>query len=76
MSKYRAIVSITFDDDDLQYLAEALDIDNINDPQEALNGSLDNLDLGSGWLEQFYVDGEPQIFRLSSGIQVEVSDHD
>lgn len=77
MTQYRAIVSITFEDDDLQELAEALGVpvDRL-DPHESLWGSLDILELGSGWVEQFFVDGEPTIARLSGGIAVEVNPHE
>ena len=77
MSKYRAIVSIEFDDDDLQELADALgvDLDRIS-PDEAVIGELDGLALGSAWLEQLFSNGQPTIARLSGGIQVEVNPHD
>ena len=75
MTKYRAIVSITFDDADLQEIANEFGVGNV-DPHEALNGSLDNLDFGSGWIEQLFADGSPQICRMSGGIDVEVDYHD
>jgi len=73
MSKYRAIVSITFDDDDLEELAEVLEFDN-PDAQDVLQGSLDNFVLGYPLIEQIFKDGEPTICRLSGGIMVEVSE--
>lgn len=77
MKQYRAIVSITFDDDDLKELADAIGVpsDQIR-ADDALDGSLDNLDFGSGWVEQFFVDGQPTILRLSGGILVEINEHD
>lgn len=77
MANYRAIVSITFDDDDLESMAESYGIpeDRI-DANEILTGSLDNLELGSGWIEQIFKDAEPCIFRLSGGIMIEVNEHD
>ncbi len=50
MKSYRATVTIEFDDEDLQGLAETLGADNIN-PHDALNGALDNLDIGVGIIE-------------------------
>ena len=76
MTNYRAIVSITFDDDDLSEVAEAFGLDSNPDALEMLNGSLDNLELGSGWVEQLFADGRPTIGRLSGGIMVEISEHD
>jgi len=73
MSKYRAIVSITFDDDDLEELAEVLEFDN-PDAQDVLQGSLDNFVIGYPLIEQIFKDGEPTIRRLSGGIMVEVSE--
>lgn len=75
MANYRAIVSITFDDDDLEQLAEECGIERI-DAYESINGSLDNLELGTGWLEQLFKNGNPTIHRMSGGINVEVNDHD
>ena len=74
MSKYRAIVSIEFDDDDI---SEALGGDvgrsrNI-DPQDFIYGELDNLSVGGGWVEQLFVDGEASIIRLSPGMTVEIN---
>ncbi len=73
MSKYRAIVSITFDDDDLDDFSEWNDGKHC-DAQEILQGSLDNFVLGCPWIEQIFKDGEPTIRRLSGGIMVEVSE--
>ncbi len=75
MSKYRAIVSITFDDDDLKDFANQIGTDNL-DASDAVNGSLDNLEFGSGWLEQLFEDGKPTIWRASGGIKVEVNEHE
>lgn len=77
MTQYRAIVSITFDDDDLEELANAHGISagEIH-ADEALDGTLDNLDLGNGWVEQFFVNGQPTITRLSGGIAVEINPHE
>jgi hypothetical protein len=73
MSKYRAIVSITFDDDDLDELAEVIEFDN-PDAQDVLQGSLDNFVLGCPWIEQIFKDGKPMIRRLTKGVMVEVSE--
>jgi hypothetical protein len=77
MTAYRAIVSITFDKDDLQDLADNLgiNVDKI-DPLEAITGSMDNIDLGSAWVEQLFKDGNPTITRLSGGISVEINEHE
>jgi hypothetical protein len=76
MSKYRAIVSITFDDDDLKELAENIGFYSSNDygADDMLQGELDNLGLGSTWVEQIFKDGKPMIRRLSGGMMVEVSE--
>ena len=76
MSKYRAIVSITFDDDDLKELAENIGINSSNDygADDMLQGELDNFCLGSTWVEQIFKDGEQTIRRLSGGMMVEVSE--
>lgn len=77
MTKYRAIVSITFDTDDLEEAAESfgVDVDRL-DPSETLNGYLDNLGLGYAWVEQMFEDGRPTIGRLSGGITVEINEHE
>jgi len=75
MTQYRGIVSVTFDDEDLQELCDACGVESM-DPYDAIQGSLDNLELGSGWLEQFFVNGSPKIGRLSGGISVEVNEHE
>jgi hypothetical protein len=79
MTTYRAIVSITFDDDDLQAMADNLgvEVERLRrDPGSTLNGCLDNLEFGGAWIEQLFADGEPTIMRLSGGIQVEVNPHE
>lgn len=52
--KYKATVTIEFDDEDLEQLDESLDANGHyqENPMDALNGALDNLALGSGWIEQ------------------------
>jgi len=77
MTQYRAIVSITFDDDDLKELADAIGVpsDQMR-ADDALDGSLDNLEFGSGWVEQFFVNGKPTITRLSGGIAIEINEHE
>lgn len=76
MTSYRAIVSIEFDDDDLKDLADDLDIDvERPDPNDVLFGALQNLEIGNGWIEQMFADGEPQIVRLGEGILVEINPH-
>jgi hypothetical protein len=74
MAKYRAIVSINIDDDDLAELGNNLGIDYAPEITEALNGELDNFGLGSCWIEQIFRDKQPIIHRLSGGITVEVTD--
>jgi hypothetical protein len=78
MSKYRAIVSFTFDDGDLADLAENLGIyPSRLQPDDAINGEIDNLSFCSGWLEQLFRDGQPTIRRLTGdGISVEISPHE
>lgn len=77
MTTYRAIVSVTLDEDDLQELADNIGIDvNKLDPLEAVNGSMDNIDLGSAWVEQLFKDGKPMITRLSGGIAVDINEHE
>ena len=75
MANYRAIVSIMFDSEDLQDFADSLGINGVN-PDEALDGMLDNLEFGSGWTEQIFQDGTPTIVRLTNGIMVEISPHE
>lgn len=76
MAKYRAIVSIEFDSDDLEQFAEqnGFRSDDI-DPMEFIGGEMDNLSVGSGWIEQMFVNGRPQITRLSGGIDVQINEH-
>lgn len=79
MTKYRAIVSITFNDDDLEEMAGNIGVEPdllLRDPGSTLDGCLDNLEFGSAWIEQLFRDGEPTIVRLSGGIQVEVNEHE
>jgi hypothetical protein len=74
--RYRAIVSIEFDDEDLATLAAQLGTDDL-DPADAVGGELDSMALGSGWVEQLFRNGRPTIHRLTGdGIQVTVNDHD
>ena len=73
MSKYRAIVSIEFDDEEVQEFAEMIGAGSI-DPDDYVSGHLDEI-FGSTWIEQLFKDGEPTIYRLSGGIMVEVSEH-
>lgn len=75
MINYRAIVSITFDSEDLQDFADSLGVNGIK-PDEALDGVLDNLEFGNGWTEQIFQSGKPTIIRLSNGILVEISPHE
>jgi hypothetical protein len=75
MSKYRAIVSITFDDEDLEEMAENIGIKSI-DVDQMLQGELDNFGLGCPWIEQIFKDRNPTIRRLSKGIMIEVSEDD
>lgn len=80
MTVYRAIVSVTFTDRDIREMAEAMDVEFerlANDPLSLVSGELDNLSLGSTWVEQLFEDGRPTMFRLSSGdINVEIGPHD
>lgn len=77
MKKYRAIISIEFDDDDLQQLADEHDVDvSRMDPSDVMNGELDNMSFGNHWVEQIFCDGKPTIRRLSGGIKIEVNPHD
>lgn len=76
MSRFRAIVSIEFDSDDLKQFAENLGLDEI-DPDDAVRGELDNFGLGTGWIENIFRNGQPTVHRLSDdGIQITVNDHD
>lgn len=76
-NKYRAIVSITFDDDDLAELAENVgcEPDEMN-ASDAIDGELSNMSFGNTWIEQLFRNGKPTIMRLSGGIKVEVNEHD
>ncbi len=76
MARYRAIVSITFNDEELDDLAKAIGARRRVEPFEALTGELDNFGLGTYWIEQVFRDREPTMVRLSGGIQVEISDHE
>lgn len=76
MVKYRAIVSVTFDDEDLAQLAKLLDVEPNLDPLQTLDATLDNLELGSGWIEQLFANGRPMMLRVSGGIMVEVNEHE
>lgn len=76
MTKYRAIVSIEFDDEDLENLALQIGANGPIPPDLAIDGELDNLSFGSTWTEQLFRDGEPTIARLSGGIQVEINPHE
>ena len=75
MPKYRAIVSIIFDEDDLEDMADEMGIDAEDvDIHQAISGDLDSLSIGCPWIEQIFVDREPTIHRLSGGIDIVVSD--
>ena len=77
MIQYRAIVSIYFDEEDLADLAENFGVDPERlDAGDCINGALDNLDFGRGWLEQIYVNGSPRIGYLTEGITVMISPHE
>lgn len=76
MAKYRAIVSITFDDEDLEELKDQLDVISHLDPIETIRGELDNLSFGSAWIEQVFKNESPMIHILTEGIKVTVSPHD
>lgn len=77
MSKYRAIVSIEFDQDDLDELCGMAGIDSGSiDPSDAISGCMDDLPFGYAWIEQLYQDGRETILRLSDGISVDISSHE
>ncbi len=77
MTKYRAIVSIEFDQEEIESFLEEIGADPESaDPHDDLNSALDNLPFGSAWIEQIFEDGKPTIQRLSGGIMVEVNDHE
>ncbi|MDO8684512.1 MAG: hypothetical protein Q7N50_13650 [Armatimonadota bacterium] len=77
MTKHRAIVSITFDDDDLKEFADSVGLDQSQiDVDATVHGMLDNLEFGCGWLEQLFEDGSPTIGRLSYGLLVEINTHE
>lgn len=71
MAHYRAIVSIEFDDEELEDIFGPG-----TSPSEAVNGEIDNLTFGSGWVEQIFRNKKPLIARLSGGVNVEISDFD
>lgn len=71
--KYRAIVSITFNSEDLR---EVTDIHGTMDPTEVISAELDGLSIGTAFVEQVYENGEEMIYRSSGGMMVEVSEHD
>lgn len=59
MTKYKAVVVIEFDDEDIQELKEGLDVpeDQHLDPLSCLEGSLDNLDMPAvAWVNNFFID--------------------
>jgi hypothetical protein len=75
-TKFRAIVSIEFDSEDLQTFAENLGIDEM-DASDAITGELDGFGLGVAYLEQFYRNGQPTVHRLTGdGIEITINDHD
>lgn len=77
MTKYRAIVSIFFDDEDLAELAEHIGVDvSRMDPHETLSGELDNLGIGRAWIEQVFENGMKTIRRGGGGMMVEINAHD
>lgn len=74
--KYRAIVSIEFDDDDLAELAETFGVDKVY-AGDAITGEMDNLGFGVAWIEQLYCNGLPTVLRLNQGgLQITINDHD
>lgn len=75
MAKFRAIVSIQFDTDDLRDIAKHYGSDRI-DAFEAINGEMDNLSFGCAHVEQLFQEGEPTIHRLSGGMNVEINEHE
>lgn len=76
MTKYRAIVSIEFDSEDLRTFAEGMGVDDI-DACDAITGELDAFGLGCAYLEQFYRNGQPTVHRLAGdGIEITINDHD
>lgn len=76
MSKYRAIVSITFDEKDLERLAKALCVHVKSvDAMDAVNSNLDNLSVGIGRLEQLFVKGKPTIDNLSDELLIAITPH-
>ena len=79
MTKYRAIVSIYFDDEDLEELADELGIEPerlSRDLHSTINGDLDQLSLSSNtWIEQIFVDGDPQVAHFGETMTVIVTDH-
>jgi hypothetical protein len=77
MAKFRAIVSIEFDDEDLASLSEHLGIEPARlDPSEAINGVMDNSSFGNSWIEQIFQDGRATLTRISGGILTEIDPHD
>lgn len=74
--QYRAIVSIEFTSEDLQEYVDLLGVDEM-DPMEAVTAELDNMSLGTGWLEQAFRDGIPMISRMTAGgLEITINDHD
>jgi len=79
MSKYKAIISIDFDDEDLEEYAQSVgaDVERIKESvSEVVDGCLDSIELGSAWVEQLFINEDPVILRLSGGMSVEVNSFD
>lgn len=59
MASYTATVTIKFDDEDIQELCDhyGIDYERVS-PVELLHGSLDNLDIGQGFVEQIVTDND------------------
>ncbi len=79
MNQYRAIISINFDDEDIKEYAEMIGVSEERLSQDVdmlVNGVLDNIEFGSTWLEQLFINKNPSILRLTEGTTVEVSPHE
>lgn len=77
MAKYRALVSIEFDDEDLTEFGETIGIPTgKSNASETISACMDDLPLGSSWLEQFFIDGKAQMYRIGDGLEVIINEHD
>lgn len=59
MAQYRAVVTIEFDDDDLENSGFEGE-----DPHDVLFGELQNFGLGCAWIDELYRNEKPVLLHL------------